>query len=309
MNAVTLTDLGTAPALRAGVPAPSPGPGEVLVRVRASSVNPVDNAIAAGVLKDMVEHELPITLGRDYAGVVEQVGSGVSGFAVGDEVFGCVPAMTPKVRDGSWAELIVAREGGSIARKPDGVDVAIAGAAPLAAIAAMNAIDALALAQGRTLLIVGATGGVGSIAVQLAAAAGATVIAPALPEDEDYLRDLGVADIPPREGDVAAAVRERHPDGVDALLDNVSYTPGAYDAARKDGARVASTNNAAGEGPGRTNVFAMSTAEELRRLGQLLDAGALRVHIQDTYPLDQAVAAMNALATTHTRGKLAVQVA
>ena len=309
MKAITLTELGTQPALRTDQPAPTPGPAEVLVRVRASSVNPVDNAIAAGMLKDMVEHVFPVTLGRDYAGVVEQIGADVTGFSVGDEVFGFIPGVSPSVHAGSWAELIVVPERMSIARKPDGVDLATAAAAPVAAITAMAAIDALALDRGDTLLVVGATGGVGSFAVQLATAAGATVIAPALPEDEDYLRALGVADVLPRDGDVAAAVRERHPDGVDALLDNVSYAPGAYDAALKDVARVASPMNAAGDGPGRTNVMAAPTSDNLHRLARLLDAGTLKVHIQQRYPLDQAAAAMNALATTHTQGKIALRIA
>lgn len=309
MKAINLTELGTQPALRADQSAPTRGPAEVLVRVRASSVNPVDNAIAAGLLKDMVEHVFPITLGRDYAGVVEQIGADVTGFSVGDEVFGFIPGMSPAVHAGSWAELIVVPESTSIARTPAGVDLASAGAAPLAATTAMAAIDALALAQGDTLLVVGATGGVGSFAVQLAAAAGATVIAPALAKDEDYLRALGVADVLPRDGDVAAAVRQRYPDGVDALLDTVSYAPGAYDAALKDDARVASPNNAAGEGPGRSNLMAAPTSDNLNRLAHLLDAGTLKVHIQQTYPLDQAAAAMNALATTHTQGKIALQIA
>jgi NADPH:quinone reductase len=309
MKAITLDELGTPPTLRADLPAPSPGPNDVLIRVYASSVNPVDNAIAAGGLKDMVEHEFPITLGRDYAGVVEQVGADVTRFSVGDEVFGFIGAMNPTVHAGSWAELIVAPESVSIARKADGVQLATAGAAPLVAITAMSAIDVLALAQGDTLLVVGATGGVGSIAVQLAAAARATVIAPALPEDEPYLHELGVADLLPRDGDVAAAVRRRYPDGVDALLDTVSYAPGAYDAALKDGARVASPNNAAGEGSGRTNLMAAPTSENLERLARLLDAGIVKVPIHQTYPLAQAPAAMNALATDHTQGKLALQIA
>src|SRR6266545_1017891 len=199
MRAITLDELGTQPALRADLPAPTPAADEVLIRVRASSVNPVDAAIAAGRLKDMVEHEFPITLGRDYAGVVEQVGSEVTGFAAGDEVFGFIGAMDPTVHAGTWAEFIVVPDGVSIARKPVGVDLATAGAGALAAITAISAIDALALDQGDTLLVVGATGGVGSAAVQLAAAAGATVIAAALPEDEDYLRALGGADILPRD--------------------------------------------------------------------------------------------------------------
>ena len=308
MKAISVDELGTQPALRTDLPAPKPDRNEVLVRVRSSSVNPVDNAIAGGMLKDMVEHEFPITLGRDYAGVVEQTGADVTGFSVGDEVFGFLVAMNPTVRDGSWAELIVVPETTSIAQAPGSVELALAGAAPLAGLTAMSAIDALALTQGDTVLIVGATGGVGSFAAQLAAAAGATVIAPAFPEDEDYLRALGVTDIVPRDGDMTATTREHYPGGVDALLDTVSYTPGAYDAALKDRARVASTNNAAGEGSGRTNVMTIPTTHNLQHLAQLLDAGTLSVRIQQTYPLDQAAAAMNALTTTHTRGKLALQV-
>ena len=261
------------------------------------------------MLEGMVEHAFPITLGRDFAGVVQELGADVTGFSVGDEVFGFVPGMSPIVHAGSWAELIVVPERMSVARKPDGVDLATAGAAPLAAITAMTAIDALALAQGDLVLVVGATGGVGSLAVQLAVAVGATVIAPAFPEDERFLRALGVADVLPRGDDVAAAVHERYPGGVDALLDTVSYAPGAYDAALTDGARVASPNSAAGEGPGRTNVMAVPTTDNLDRLARLLDAGKLSVHIHQTYPFDQVAAAMHALATTHTLGKIALQIA
>ena len=273
MKAFVWSELGSSPTLRDDVPDPTPGAGEVLVRVQASSANPVDNAIAAGMLKDMVEHAFPVTLGRDYAGVVERVGAGVSAYSPGDEVFGFVGAMAPAVHAGTWAERIVVPEGVSIAPKPDRVDVATAGAAPLAAVTALANVDALELSEGDTVLVIGAAGGVGSIAVQLAAAAGATVIAPALPEDEDYLRGLGASDVPPRDGDVAATVRERYPDGVDALLDAVSYGPGSHDAALKDGARVASPTGAAGEGPGRTNVMAVPSPENLRRVAELLDGG------------------------------------
>ena len=155
-------------------------------------------------------------------------------------------------------------------------------------------------------MIVGATGGVGSFAVQLAARAGATVIAPALTEDADYLRELGVVEQLDRDGDIVAAVRAAHPDGVDALLDLVSYAPGEFDGALKDGARVASSNGAAGEGPGHTNVMAVPTAENLRRLGALLDDGTLRVHIHDTFPLERATDALQALASEHIRGKVAI---
>jgi NADPH:quinone reductase len=259
-------------------------------------------------MKEMAEHEFPVTLGRDFAGVVEQVGDGVTGLSAGDEVFGFVPAMVPAVHAGSWAESIVVPEAG-LTRKPGGVDTATAGAAPLAAVTATMCIDALGLSEGDTVLIAGATGGVGSVAVQLAAAAGATVIAPALPEDEDYLRGLGVTEVLPRDGEVVAAVRERHPDGVGAIVDLVNFAPGTYDAALKDGGRVSSSTNAAGEGPGRTNVMAAPSQEMLGRIAQHLADGTLKVAVQQTYDLAQAPDALQALGATHIRGKLALRAA
>jgi NADPH:quinone reductase-like Zn-dependent oxidoreductase len=309
MRAITLDSADTAPALREELPDPTPGENEVLVRVHASSVNPVDNSIAAGRLAQMgVQYEYPVILGRDYAGVVEQTGAAVSGYKPGEKVFGFLLHANPTAREGAWGELITVAEERSIAPVPDGVELATAGAAALAGITAITAVDALELSAGDVLLVAGATGGVGSLAVQLAAKAGATVIAPALPEDEQYLRGLGVSEIVPREGGVAAAVRERFPDGVDALLDAVNYAPGTYDAALKDGARIASPTGAAGEGPGRTMVMAAPTPENLERLGALLGDGTLRVPVQATYQLAQAPDALAALAGQHTQGKLAIQV-
>ena len=226
-------------------PIRQPRPTGFVVRVRASSVNPVDNAIAAEM---------------------------------------------------------------QLAPKPASIDLAATGVAPLAGIAALAAVDALGLSEGETILIVGATGGVGSFAVQLAARAGATIIAPALAEDADYLRELGVTEHLDRDGDIVAAVRDRHPDGVDALLDLVSYAPGAFDGALRDGARVASSNGAAGEGPGRTNVMAVPSTDNLRRLAELLDDGTLQVHIHRTFEFDRATDALQALATERVRGKLAISV-
>jgi NADPH2:quinone reductase len=309
MRAITLNEPGTQPTLREDLPEPAAADNEVLVRVHASSVNPVDGSIAAGLLTQMgVEYEYPVTLGRDYAGTVEQVGSAVSAYKAGDEVFGFVLHANPTARDGAWTELLTVTEELSVAPVPAGVDLAVAGAAPLAGITAITSVDALELSQGDVLLVAGATGGVGSLAVQLAAKAGATIVAPALPEDAEFLRGLGVTEIVPREGDVAAAVRERFPDGVDALLDLVNYAPGTYDAALKDGARIASPTGAAGEGPGRTMVMAAPTAENLQRLGALLADGTLRVPVQAAYPLDQAPQALAALTGEHTQGKIAIEV-
>ena len=311
MRAIILEDFDSSPGLRQDLPAPTPADNEVLVRISASSVNPVDNSVAAGMLKDMVEHEFPITLGRDFAGVVEQAGSEVSGLSEGDEVFGFITGLSPTVHDGTWAELIAVPE--SVAtRKPEGVDTASAGAAPLAAITALSALDALGVSEGDTVLIVGANGGVGSFAVQLAADAGATVIAPALPEDEEYLRELGVSEVLDRDADVAALVHERYPEGIEALLDLVSYAPEGFDThaeVLKDDGRGASPLSAAGEGSERHNVGAVPSQENLQRLARLLEARTLWVPVQRTYELEQAGDGLRALATEHTQGKWAIRVA
>jgi NADPH2:quinone reductase len=308
-RAVTIDGPDATPALRDDLPAPAPAEKEILVRVHASSINPVDASIASGMLAQHgVEYEYPVTLGRDYAGVVEQVGSGVSGYQPGDEVFGFLLHANPTARDGAWTDLITVTEDLSIAKVPSGLALAAAGTAPLAGITALMSVDAVNLSEGDSVLIVGATGGVGSFAVQLAAKVGARVIAPALPEDEDYLRGLGVSDVVARDGDVVATVRDLAPGGVDALIDLINYAPGTYDAALKDGARAASPTGAAGEGPGRAMIMAAPTNENLQRLGGLLVDGTLRVPVQATYELDQAPEALAALTNEHTQGKLALRV-
>ena len=309
MRAFALDSFERPPGLREDLPTPQVGPEQLLVRVQASSVNPVDVGIAAGYLQAMFPYELPVILGRDYAGVIEQVGPAITGYAPGDEVYGWLVHANPTVHDGSWAELIAVPQGGSLARRPATLDVHQAGAAPLAAVTALAAADALDLGDGATVLVVGASGGVGSFAVQLAARAGATVVAPGLAEDTDYLRGLGVSEVLDRDGDIVAAVRERSPDGVDALLDLVSRSPEeltAYAAVVGDGGRIASSAGAAGDGPGRTNVGALPGRQNLERLAGLLEDGTLSVPIQASYPLAQADQALKALTSQHTQGKLAI---
>jgi len=311
MRAFTLDSFERPPGLRDDLPTPQARPGQLLVRVQATSVNPVDAGIAAAHLKDMFPHEFPVLAGRDYAGIVEQVGADVIGYTPGDTVFGFVPGMSPGIHDGAWAELIAVPQD-QVAHLPEGVDLAQAGAAPLAGVTALAVHDALGLGQGDTVLMVGANGGVGTFAVQLAAAAGATVLAPGLPEDRDYLRGLGVAEVLDRNSDVAAQVRQRHPEGVNALADFASRSPDqldAYAAVVRDGGRVASSAGAAGEGPGRTNVMAVPAAATLERLAGLLANGTLRVPIQASYPLAQVDQALKTLGGQHTQGKLAITVA
>ena len=306
MKAFVLDDFDTTAALRDDLAEPTPDDGELLVRVHASSVNPVDAHIAAGALKGMLDYAFPVTLGRDFAGVVEQAGSAVDGYGVGDEVFGFVPMANPALHDGSWAELITVPAGGHVAARPQTIDLATAGAAPLAGITALAAADALDPSAGETVLVVGATGGVGTFFVQLAAAAGANVIAPALSEDNDYLRSLGVTELVDRSEDLASSVRDAHPDGVDAILDLASFTPDASLLA--EGGRLASPLGAAGEGPGRFNLMAQPTPANLRRLAELIDDGTLRVPIEESFSLSEAAEAMATLQSRHVQGKLGLAV-
>ncbi len=310
MRSVVLPSFDAPPEFRDDLATPPPGDGELLVRVQASSVNPIDAIVASGMLRGMAEYEFPVVLGRDFAGLVEAVGPGAERFAAGDEVFGFVAPLGPAVRDGSWAELIVVSEQ-TVAAIPPGVATSIAGATPLAGITALRAVDALELEAGDSVLIVGASGGVGSFAVQLAVLAGADVIATALVDDLHYLRELGARQIVDRNGDVAVAARAEHPDGVDGLIDLVSGTPDAhavYAAALKPDGRASSPLPSVGPGPRRDAIVAEPDPVALDRLARLLEAGTLSVPIQRSYPLEQAQQALVDLSTTHTQGKLAITI-
>jgi NADPH:quinone reductase-like Zn-dependent oxidoreductase len=305
VKAFALDSFDAVPALRDDLPEPEPGDGEVLVRVRASSVNPVDGAIAAGMLRGAFEHEFPVVLGRDFAGVVERPGAG---FDAGDEVFGFVRHADPVVHRGAWAELVVARD--LIALKPDDVGFREAGAAALAGMTAIAGTGVLKLFHAHTLLLIGASGGVGSFAVQLAARNGAFTIAPGLPEDEDYLRDLG-AELIDRDADVVEAVRERFPNGVNALFDVVSHSPedfARHASVLKPGGKAASPLGAAGHAPGHFNVMGDANPDLARILGELISVGELRVPLQRSFDLARAGEALEAHSTTHVQGKIGIDV-
>ncbi len=241
MRAFTLNDFGAEPTLTE-VRAPEPGPRDIRIRVHASSVNGFELSVVSGAFKAWFEYRLPITLGRDYAGVVERVGDAVTRWAVGDEVFGFF--FKDVIQDGAWADLVVLPEDMFVARKPARLGFDEAGALPLAGVGAMQAIDGIAPTEGDSVLVVGATGGVGGFAVQLAAARGAEVIATVGAEDEARLRELGAAEtIDFTSEDVVAAVRDRYPDGVDALVDLVTPADrfGPLAELVRSGGRVATT--------------------------------------------------------------------
>jgi NADPH:quinone reductase-like Zn-dependent oxidoreductase len=306
MRAVAIGEQGADPALTE-VPTPRPGAGEVLVRVRASSVNGFDTAVAAGYLAGMMEHRYPVVLGKDFAGTVAAVGDGVARFAVGDPVFGVVTK--PFLGDGGFGEYVIVSDQIGITALPEGVDVATAGALGLAGTAALDVLAAVAPTAGETVLISGATGGVGALAVQYAAAAGTRVIATGRPGTEaEFVRGLGAADVVDHTGDLTAQVRALSPDGVDAVL-HLAGDGGTLAGLLTDKGRLASTLGlGSDQHPAATAVMAAPTAGTLDRLATDVATGRLTVPVGRTYPLAEVPAAFGDFAAG-TLGKIAIAVA
>jgi NADPH:quinone reductase-like Zn-dependent oxidoreductase len=292
------------------VAAPRPASGELLVRVHAASVNAYDAFVAMGMAKDFMAHEFPAVLGQDLAGVVEAVGDGVEGFQEGDRVFGTIGAKGT-VHDGTFAELstpLVA----ALALTPVAVDDQQAGTLGVAATTAMSAVEAIDPSEGATVLIVGATGGVGTFAIQLAAARGAHVIASVKPGDEDIVTALGAAETVDYSNDVIGAVRERHPDGIDAVIDLVHRDPGEFGAlvglVRAAG-RAASALGGAGDATEIGEVQVQNAGGDPTHLGalaSLIEEGTLKAAIQRTYPLADAAQGLTDFTNHHTVGKLVI---
>ena len=299
------------PARTMDIPKPEVGEADALVAVKAASVNGIDVYQAMGALAGMLEHAFPTVVGRDFAGTVESVGPGFGGFAVGDDVFGFIPTVPP-LKSGAFAEYVSGGPALVLARKPAGLGFNEAAALPLAGSAALDLLEAIAAQKGDVVLIVGATGGVGSFAVQIAAQRGLTAIATALPDQDKYVRELGAAEtIDYSAGSVADAVRSRYPDGIAALIDVVNRKEALTELASvvRPGGHLATLMGAAdvellaSRQIGGTNVMAAPTAEKLRLLAELANSGALRVRIHDTYPIDRADEALQAF-QRGTRGKI-----
>ena len=312
IRALALEGFDAPPAV-IDVPAPEPGAGEVLVRVRAAGVNPYDTFVASGGMKDYVPYRFPAVLGTDVAGVIEALGDGVEGFAIGDRVFGKL-GDKPEVHDGTFGTLAVP-SATSLSNTPAGVDDLHAATLGVAGTTAMSALEALDLQPGGSVLVAGATGGVGTFAIQLAANRGATVVASVRPGDEGFVADLGAKETVDYTGDLAAAVRERFPDGVDALIDLVNRDPSAFASSVglvREGGHAASAVGGAGE---RTEIDGVSVAnvggdpQYLGALADLVAAGALRPAIRRTYPLEDAAQALSDLTSEHTLGKLVIAMA
>ncbi|RVX41337.1 NADPH:quinone reductase-like Zn-dependent oxidoreductase [Nonomuraea polychroma] len=306
MRAVVLAEQGGSPTLTE-LPTPEAGAGEVLVRVQASSLNGFDVSVVAGRLAGMMEHRFPVVLGMDFAGTVAAVGESATRFAVGDPVFGVMAKEF--LGDGGFGEYVVVGEQHGVTVRPDDVDVAAAGALGVAGTAAVDALDAVAPQAGETVLISGATGGVGAIAIQYATAAGAKVIATARPGAEtDFVRGLGATDVVDHTGDLAAQVRAISPAGVDAVL-HLAGDTGVLTGLLTDKGRLAGTRGLGpDQHPAAVAIMASPTVATLDRLATDVAAGRITVPVTRTYALAEVPAAFADFAAG-TIGKLAVTVA
>ncbi|MGB3800643.1 MAG: NADP-dependent oxidoreductase [Lewinella sp.] len=317
MKAMRISEYGGLDVLLLNeVPRPAPAADEILIRLYASGVNLVDCVIREGgneVLKPMIQ--LPMTLGCDAAGVIEEIGSAVTAFQPGDAVYG-IPNFPG---NGSYAQFMAAKAS-QFARKPVRIDYGEASAIPLAGLTAWTGLFADGkLESGQRLLINGAAGGVGSFAVQFAKARGAYVIGTASAGNHAYLRELGA-------DEVLDYRQPNYADGLDAVDVVFDASPVRSDDSRralirilKPGGILVSSQvdfpysaavqqdlenkRAAGE-----LVFVQFNGDWLREIAELVDAGQVKVSISKTYPLEQAAAAQREVETGHVRGKLVLDI-
>jgi NADPH:quinone reductase-like Zn-dependent oxidoreductase len=311
MRAIAVEEFG-GPVTLMDLPIPKIGADQVLIRVGAAGVNPFDWKVADGALEGEREHSFPLILGFDAAGVVERVGADVTGLAEGDEVYGYL--LKSEIGGGTYAEYVSA-PAAIVARKPETIGFAEAAALPTPGLTALDLIDAVNPTDRDTVLIVGATGGVGSYAVQLAARRGARVIATARRANEAFIRGLGAAEtIDHTTEDIVGAVLVGHPDGIEAMIDVVSAPDVLSRIARllKKGGRLASSVYAADaeglaeRGIRAANIGMQPDARRLEELSWMVDAGEISVRLEHTLPVEKAREALQQSRTRHVRGKVAL---
>jgi NADPH:quinone reductase-like Zn-dependent oxidoreductase len=288
-------------------PKPEPGPGELLVRVHASGVNPIDWKIREGHYKLVMRLRLPIVLGWDVSGVVEAVGAGVAGFRPGDEVF----ARPDIKRGGTYAEYVAIRAS-EAARKPKSIDHVHAAAVPLAGLTAWQGLfDKAGLREGQRVLVHAAAGGVGHFAVQLAKWKGAFVAGTASGRNEALVRSLGA-------DQVVDYTRERFEDAVapvDVVLDTLGGEVGrrSWKVLKRSGTLVSVLDVAAPlKGALRLKrgrfLLIKPSAAQLESIAGLIDAGKVKPLVENVFPLAEARRAQELSQSGRVRGKIVFKV-
>jgi NADPH:quinone reductase-like Zn-dependent oxidoreductase len=297
MRAVRFHEFGDPHVLTVeDAPDPHAGPGQIRIRVQAASVNPVDLKIRAGYLDQFMPTTFPAITGTDATGVVDEIGEGVTGVEPGDRVFG--------LGQGTVAEYAVLTAWAPV---PSSWSVEQAAAAGLVSATAMVSLDTVGVVSGNTVLVEGAAGGVGSAAVQIAVARGATVIGTASEVNHDFLRELGATPVTYGEG-LAERVAAVAPDGVDAALDTAgSGSLADIVAIVGDASRVATIADFGADALGvplvAGNVNAAANLADASRLGE---NGSYVPQVQSTYPLEKTADAHAHVQGGHTRGKVVI---
>jgi NADPH:quinone reductase-like Zn-dependent oxidoreductase len=285
----------------ADVDAPRPGPGQLLVRVRAAGINPGEAKIREGAMHARFPATFPSGEGSDLAGLVEEVGEGVSEFVPGDEVLGFTHNRA------SHAELVVA-EVANVVRKPANVPWEVAGSLYVVGVTAYVAVEAVHLADGETVVVSGAAGGVGSVAVQLARRTGARVIGLASEPNHQWLRDHGVTPLVYGDG-VADRIRETAGGTPDAFIDTVGggYVKLAIGLGISPDRIETIIDFAAAQEHGTKMEGSTSPDDPARILAELaglIDRGELEIPIAGVYPLERVQDAFREVERGHTHGKL-----
>ncbi|MFI6761713.1 NADP-dependent oxidoreductase [Micromonospora sp. NPDC050417] len=302
MKVAALTEFGGPEVLQTlEVETPQAGTGQVRVRLKTAGVQPYDCAVRAGWTPPGVTSGFPRIPGNEFAGIVDQIGAGVTGVEVGAEVLGFGQL-------GCYAEYLVI-PADQITGKPESMPWTVAGGFTAGSQTAHIALQALGVGPGDLLLVHGAAGGVGTVAVQLARLWGATVIGTGREENHDYLRGLGA--IPVAYGDgLRDRVLEFAPDGVSAALDGAGG-----DALRvslelvPDRQRILTlVEHDQAEPLGIRVTPALRSAERLAELVELHRRGQLRIHVRETFPLDRAADAHREVETGHGRGKVVITI-
>jgi len=300
-----------APGVIGERPKPTAGEGEILVKVDAAAINAMDPNLGSGAYKDYMEHRLPLIPGSDYAGTVVAVGPGVSGIAIGDEVFGDTGKAF--VGEGTVAEYVTVSA--ALAKpRPEGLSAEVAASLPRAGGTALAEVEAAGVQAGDTVLIVGAAGGVGSFAIQLAARRGARVIAATSLASSDSVRDLGAdAVVDYAADDFLEQVRRLAPDGVSSLIDNYHDAAGLVPLAGlvRDGGAVASPVAMGGDQALAdlpvTFHLVRAAVDRADELAEMAARGDLVVTV-DAYPFLDTGSAIAQQATRSSRGKIVVTV-